>query len=393
MYEWRKDRLGDVAQEVTVGHVGPMVEEYRGVGIPFLRSQNVKPHRIDLDDAKFIDTDFHARLSKSVLRPGDVVTVRTGKPGTTAVIPSEIPVGNCSDLVITRPGPELDPRWLSYYINEIARTFVSANLVGAVQQHFNVAAAKNILLELPPLAEQRAIAEVLGALDDKIAANIASVRWVDDLLGASFVDLLRKSDAETGSLGDVATVNGEAVIPQVGGTLRYVDISSVGVGLIETPPEISWEDAPGRARRRLRFGDTVWSTVRPNRRSHGLNLSEDPLLVASTGLAVLTPKHVGFAYLYEATRLPEFTSYLEGVAEGSAYPAVRAERFADAPVRLVPEAVREQFEVEAQALRLRAAAAGRESAILAETRDTLLPLLMSGKVRVKDAETIIEGVV
>lgn len=110
------------------------------------------------------------------------------------------------------------------------------------------------------------------------------------------------------------------------------------------------------------------------------------MLVASTGLAVLTPTRVGFAYLYEVTRLPEFTAYLENVAEGSAYPAVRADRFLDAPVPAATESAIERFESIAAPLRETVFAASEETRTLAATRDALLPQLMSGKLRVRDAE-------
>lgn len=240
---------------------------------------------------------------------------------------------------------------------------------------------------LPPLPEQQAIAEVLGALDDKIAANTALAARVDDHLEAE-MDRLTTGCGVT-VLGVIADVNRRTVKPVAGSSLRYVDIASVGVGVFDYPEVSPWDDAPGRARRAVSFGDTLWSTVRPNRRSHALVLDDDPLLVASTGLAVLSPREVGFAFLYEATRRPAFTAYLESVAEGSAYPAVRADRFLDAPVPDVPQVARTVFESVAAPLRKLVAAQARENRTLAATRDALLPQLMSRKLRVRDAEKVV----
>jgi type I restriction enzyme S subunit len=169
--DWRDVTLEQVADELTVGHVGPMASEYVEAGIPMLRSMNVDPLVINTKDLKFITPEFHQRIQKSRLSPGDVVIVRTGKPGACAVIPNWLPTANCSDLVIVRCGPELDNRFLAYYVNTVAASHVSAHLVGAVQQHFNVGSARTLRLRLPPLAEQKAIAAVLGALDDKIELN------------------------------------------------------------------------------------------------------------------------------------------------------------------------------------------------------------------------------
>lgn len=171
MSDWQEVLLEDLATEITVGYVGPMAAEYKNEGIQFLRSQNVEPFRINLDDTKYISPEFHARLQKSALAPGDVVIVRTGKPGACAVIPDGLTVANCSDLVIVRCGPRLDAKFLMYYVNTVATAHINAHLVGAVQQHFNVGAARKLALRLPSLTEQQSIARVLADLDDKIELN------------------------------------------------------------------------------------------------------------------------------------------------------------------------------------------------------------------------------
>ena len=130
---WPEVLLEDMANEITVGHVGPMASEYVPYGIPFLRSQNVEPFRILFDDIKLVTPEFHSRLAKSALSPGDVVIVRTGKPGACAVIPDTVVEANCSDLVIIRCGDNLDPYFLCYFVNSLAQDHIRAHLVGGVQ--------------------------------------------------------------------------------------------------------------------------------------------------------------------------------------------------------------------------------------------------------------------
>ena len=160
--EWREVVLEDVVKDVTVGHVGPMASEYVTAGIPFFRSQNIERLRINTVDLKFISAEFHERLKKSALSPGDVVVVRTGKPGACAVIPENFPVANCSDLVIVRCGEQVNPRFLAFYMNSVAAHHVDSHLVGAVQQHFNVGSARKLTMRLPEFWEQNAIARILG---------------------------------------------------------------------------------------------------------------------------------------------------------------------------------------------------------------------------------------
>lgn len=168
---WRPVLLSEVADEITVGHVGAMAKRYSAHGIPFLRSQNVRRLRLDLNGVKYIPDDFHQELRKSRLEAGDVVIVRTGDPGACAVIPPELGPANCADLVIIRPGRHLDSHFAAYFINEVGRHHVRSHLVGAVQQHFNVGAARTLPINLPPIGEQRAIAGALRALDNKIEQN------------------------------------------------------------------------------------------------------------------------------------------------------------------------------------------------------------------------------
>ena len=184
--DWRTVRLSEVASEVTVGFVGTMANEYVDSGIPFLRSLNVGRLKIDTYDIRYISHDFHSRISKSRLRPGDVVIVRTGKPGTCAVIPEELPDSNCSDLVIVRCGAEILNRFLCYYVNSAASNHIAAHTVGAVQQHFNVASAKTMEIPLPPLGEQKAIAHILGTLDDKIELNRKTNETLEAMAKALF---------------------------------------------------------------------------------------------------------------------------------------------------------------------------------------------------------------
>ena len=152
---WVDRKLDSICREITVGHVGPMVRQYKQTGIPFLRSQNVRPFKISLENVVFIDDGFHCSLSKSTLRPGDVAIVRTGYPGTAAVIPDGLGEVNCSDLVIVRPGPEVNSHFLAAFFNSsIGKELVLGNIVGAAQKHFNIGAAKQVTLHLPPIAEQ-----------------------------------------------------------------------------------------------------------------------------------------------------------------------------------------------------------------------------------------------
>lgn len=165
---WVDRELASLCNEITVGHVGSMKMEYKASGVPFLRSQNIRPFEVSMDNAMFIDERFHRALKKSQLRPGDLAIVRTGYPGTAAVIPAELPDSNCSDLVIVRPGKEVDPHFLAAFFNSaFGKQLVLGKIVGAAQKHFNITAAKAVMLHVPPMVEQRAIIKMVNTLREE----------------------------------------------------------------------------------------------------------------------------------------------------------------------------------------------------------------------------------
>lgn len=397
---WAETTLGEICSAgggtIQTGPFGSQLHasDYVESGIPSVMPQNIGDNTIvDTGIARITEADA-ARLGKYRLRTDDIVYSRRGDVERRSLVRAENDGWLCGTgclKVSFGNTPIADPAFISHYLGtEETREWIVRHAVGATMLNLNTKILSAVPLTIPPLREQQAIAEVLGALDDKIAANTKLAATADEFLAARLSKLLELGFDEV-RLGDVAEVNAGTVRPSVGGSLRYIDIASVGVGSHEFPELTLWDDAPSRARRKVGRGDTLWSTVRPNRRSHSLNLSEDPLLVGSTGLAVLSPRAVGFAYLYEVTKRPDFTAYLENVAEGSAYPAVRADRFADALIPLLSQEDRDGFEALASPIREHIFSLGRESQTLAATRDALIPQLMSGKLCVEELEGILEN--
>ncbi len=360
-------------------------------GTPLIATNCLKDGKRDVvyENIRFVDEDTYANWFRGHPEPGDVLFVCKGSPGRVAVVPDPVPYCIAQDMVALRANSTTDPGYLYYRLRSPDVQFGIQNMhVGTMIPHFKKGDFGRLIFPVhSSLAAQHAIAQVLGALDDKIAANERLVDLADQYLATVFARLAANSPS--GVLSMIADVNRAVVKPSLGGALRYVDISAVAQGTYEFPEPITWQSAPGRARRALAYGDTVWSTVRPNRRSHALVLDSDPVLVASTGLAVLTPQAGRIAGLYEATRRSEFTHYLGSVAEGSAYPAVNADRFRDAPIPALSEEAWNEFEQEALPLRQRAHTAVVETRALRRSRDELLPLLMSGRITVKAAEHIV----
>lgn len=128
-------------------------------------------------------------------------------------------------------------------------------------------------------------------------------------------------------LKDVAIINNNSISRNFNfEEIEYVDISSVGTGVLLGIQNILLKEAPSRAKRLVNEGDTILSTVRPNRRSFFYFKSSKPNLVVSTGFAVLTPTNkIDSRYLYYVINDQRVTDYLTNSAKGAAYPAVDTE--------------------------------------------------------------------
>jgi type I restriction enzyme S subunit len=177
---WIQTVFGDICREITVGYVGKMADQYRDDGVPFLRSQNVRPLRFSPDNIQYISEEFHSAIFKSRLEPGDLAIVRSGAPGVTCVIPDSLPIANCSDLVIARPSETLNSWFGCIYMNsEVAQRNVADNKVGVAQQHFNVSSMKKMPINLPPIEEQTEIVRRTSqflTIADLLEAKVATAK-------------------------------------------------------------------------------------------------------------------------------------------------------------------------------------------------------------------------
>jgi type I restriction enzyme S subunit len=124
------------------------------------------------------------------------------------------------------------------------------------------------------------------------------------------------------------------------------------------------------------------STVRPERRNFFLAHHPAPDLIASTGFAVLSPKECAWPWLYIAATRPEVFEELGRLADGGAYPAVRPDTIGSLPLVIPPIELAAAFAKVTEPLLDRIHLNLAQNRTLAKTRDTLLPKLLSGEIRI-----------
>lgn len=189
--EWAVYPCREVTELITVGIVIRPAQYYVASGIPALRSANICEDGINTVDLVFISSRSNDQLAKSQLRSGDVVTVRTGYPGTSAVVPTELSGSNCIDVLISRPSEGLRSEFLATWINSpFGKNQVLRKQGGLAQQHFNVGELRDLIIPLPSLEEQDAIISVLSASEARVAEESYLARKCHTIKQGLMQDLL-----------------------------------------------------------------------------------------------------------------------------------------------------------------------------------------------------------
>jgi type I restriction enzyme S subunit len=417
----------DPKEGIQTGPFGSQLHQgdYVSAGTPIVTVEHLGENRIRHEGVPFVSELDRDRLSKYLLRKGDIVFSRVGSVDRRALVRDAeegwLFSGRC--LRVRPDKSKIDPRYLSYFFGLPAfKEHVRAIAFGATMPSLNTQLLSDLCVLYPKdLVEQRAIAQILGLLDDKIDLNRRMTETLEAMARAVFkswfvdfdpvrskaegqntelpkhISSLFPDSFEDSEIGEIpkgwhlATVASLADINAwtLGSKdpldmIEYIEISEAMRGSIGKITQYERGTEPSRARRRLRHGDTVLSTVRPDRGAYFLVLDPPEALIASTGFAVLSPRSPNWAYLYASVTRVEVGEELGRIADGGAYPAVRPEVIGDLKVAIPknPMLITEYDKV-AQPLFRRSESNRRASAALTTLRDTLLPRLISGELRVE----------
>nr|WP_175613982.1 restriction endonuclease subunit S [Pseudomonas alcaligenes] len=152
---WQVKRLKHLVPSITVGIVVEPSKYYVDDGVPALRSLNVKPGAVVAENLVYLSEESNELHAKSKIFEGDIVAVRSGQPGTAAIVPLEFNGANCIDLIVIRKPLQGCSTFIFWYLNsDAALKQFSEGSSGAIQQHFNIAAASEMLFAWPPASEQ-----------------------------------------------------------------------------------------------------------------------------------------------------------------------------------------------------------------------------------------------
>lgn len=210
---WDVKRLREISPKQSVGLViNPSTYFDPSGSVPMLVGSNVGENRIDWEGSRKISAESNEKLPASKLYVGDLVTVRVGDPGVTAVIPPEHDSSNCASMMIVRAHESFDSHWLCYLMNSrFGRSRIESVQYGTAQKQFNISDAVDFVYPFPPLREQRLISTVLSDVDAMIAGLEKLIAKKRNIKQAAMQQLL----------------TGETRLPGFGGNWRTASLESI----------------------------------------------------------------------------------------------------------------------------------------------------------------------
>lgn len=434
MSEWPRVSVKTLCSLIVdcVNRTAPVVEQKT----PFrmIRTTNVKDGRIDLSSCRHVDEDVYKRWTRRArLMDGDVVLTREAPIGEVGYIHNLGPVFLGQRLMQYRPNPKkIVPRYLYYAFRspDLQHQFGSHDGSGSVVSHIRVADCHEFKISVPPIEHQEKVASLLGSLDDKIELNRRTNETLEAMAQAIFRDWFVDFGPTRRKLGGATDpviimgglVEGEGAkgladlfpaklgddgLPEGWRTGRLDDLAGVHMGASPKGDTYN-EDGIGMplANGPVEFGEYFlvrkkWTTS-PTRLSQvgdyiicvrgsttGRHVFADGVYCLGRGVAAIRgfPGQQDFV---NAT-IDAFLDVLLQKTTGSVFPNLSGEDIRSFGCLVPPEALRRGFSSFAAPFKLRVWHNVKENQSLATSRDLLLPKLMSGEIRLSEAEDLMEA--
>lgn len=453
MTEWATYTVEELAapskSALATGPFGSSIgsKTFRDSGVPVIRGGNLSEdieHRLVEDGLVFVEEELARRFARSVAHRGDLVFTCWGTVGQVGIVDDRASydrfVVSNKQMKLTVDRSKVDPLYLYYFFSSNqGQHQIAMNAHGSSVPGFNLSKLKSIRVPTPPIADQQLVVELLGSLDDKIELNRRMNETLEAMAQAIFRDWFvdfgptrRKLEGATepvtimgglvqdaerarvladlfpGTLGDEQLPQGWALDVAAsfvdfnpkeplrkGARAPYSDMSSLPTaGPIADPP-IEREYGSGM---RFRNGDALLARITPcleNGKAAFVDFLPTDKSVGwgSTEFYVMrSRKGVPAPFAYLLVRHPEFRSTAVASMSGtSGRQRAQLDRLEAFPLAKPSDAVLREFGEFVTPMFEKISANGRENLTLAATRDLLLPKLMSGEIRLLEAEELLEA--
>ena len=422
--EWSQFTLSQLCSLITDGKHGDCQDQPHS-GFYFLSVKDILSNRLVYENARQIkEKDFSETNRRTNLQPGDILFTNTGTIGRIAIAeddPRTYRTTFQKSVAILKARRDLiEPDFL-YYLLHFDNARLSEFAAGTTQKNLLLKDIRTFEVNVPPLPEQRAIAHILGTLDDKIELNRQINQTLEEMARAIYKDWFvdfgpvraklegrapylplelwdlfpnELVDSELGEIPEgweVGELRRIATFPVR--TVKPQELSSetVYIGLEHMPRKSvalnDWETAEKVTSSKLSFhkGEFLFGKLRPYFHKVGMASTDG---ICSTDIVVVAPRDTlwsSFVLLCISTE--EFVSYTDQTSNGTRMPRTNWKTMGQYKICIPPKPVAREFQNITQNSLNRTAANIGESRLLSRQRDALLPHLLSGEVMDLEWET------
>ncbi len=373
MGDWKECKLQKVAH-IQTGPFGSQLknEQYITGGTPVVTVEHINNFRIiDFEYPSVSDVDKN-RLSKYLLRPGDIIFTRVGSVDLSALVRSHQNGWMFSSRMLrVRPSKEISSKFLSYFFQQNRfREYIINIAVGATMPSINTEILKDLPIAFPPLPKQKAIASVLSSLDDKIDLLHRQNKTLESLAETLFRQWFVEEaldDWETGVIGDFVNIAYGKNLP----TKKLQD---------EGYPVFGGNGVIGFFEKYLYEEPQVLVSCR-GEASGVVNISFPKSFVTNNSLVLERNKRreISFEFLKYFALNEDFKVYVSG----SAQPQITINGLYDAEFTLPDKEKIDRFSDVVKTWEFKRTNNQTQIRTLEKLRNTLLPKLMNGEVRVE----------
>lgn len=409
---WTWSCLSKISERVSVGHVGPTSEFFTNEsdGIPFIRSQDVRPGKLMIHNALNIVPKFHEKLKKSQLKVGDVLIVRVGaNRGDVCEVPPNMGQLNCANVVFARP--IVANGFVTYFFrSSFGREMLLSITTGSAQGVLNTLTVARLPIPIPPLATQNKISAILSAYDDLIEVNQRRItllekishgiyrEWFVRLRFPGHERIKVNKGVPEGWFFDKAGVfigivkgksyAGDELTDDIT-HMPFINLKSFNRGGGYRANGLKYYSGKFKSEQVAKYKDVVMAVtdmtqdrVIIGQVARMPNVGEKGAVV-SLDTVKLVPKNIDKTFLYAYMRHSGFSNYIKEFANGANVLHLKPDLVTKQHVIIPPKELQVSFAKIAEPLYDFLDLLVQQNELLAKTRDSLLPRLISGKLSVE----------
>ena len=403
--DWPRLKIEDIAVKVGMGPFGSSIKVSTFVpeGIPVISGQHLHKTRLEDTEYNFITPEHAEELRNANVFRGDVIFTHAGSIGQAAYIPDdsryERYVLSQRQFFMRCDKQKVWPEFIAYYFSSTEgqhNLLANTSSTGVPSIARPVTYLRSIKIPVPPLPVQRAIAHILGTLDDKIELNRRMNETLEAIARSIFKAWFVDSTADglpdgwkLSTIGESAQVVGggtpstKELAYWEGGTVNWVtpkDLAALSNPvLLDTDRRITELGAKQISSGVLPKGTVLLSSRAP---IGYLVISEIPVAINQGFIAMICDGELPNHYIMQWTQAN--MDIIEGRANGTTFLEISKSSFRPIPIIVPPSDILKRFTEQAEAIHQKIVSNLKESHTLATMRDALLPKLLSGEIRVSE---------